>query len=539
MPRGSMKRSKRCKLKARNRRSAMAKRMRPTHSFKSLHLDPLEGRYLLAADFGDAPAPYPTLMANGGAEHTATGLTLGAVRDMEADGQATPNADGDDNTGSDDEDGVTFGTIQVGALDATVTVNVQGAAGRLDAWIDFNGDGSWGGPGEQIFDNVSVSTGDNSLTFDVPSWALSGPTFARFRLSTAGDLGTGGVAADGEVEDYQVTIIPPAIAGGVFDVQQTISVAADYARSVFAADVDGDGDVDVLSASSFDDKIAWYENDGNPGTPGFTAHTISTAANVASSVFAADVDGDGDTDVLSASVFDDKIAWYENDGNPGTPGFTAHTISTAANGAYSVFAVDVDGDGDTDVLSASSFDDKIAWYENDGSENFTTYTISNAADRAQSVIAADVDGDGDMDVLSASRDDDKIAWYENDGNPEFSARIYSPHDQHRRGLGDAAYLRQTWTAMATPTCSARLKWTTRSPGTRTMEVPAHPDSRPTRSAPPPTLPGACLLRTWTGTVTPTCSARQALMRSPGTRTTGIPARPYSSPTRSAPRPMRP
>ncbi len=45
------------------------------------------------------------------------------------------------------------GTIQVGALDATVTVNVQSAAGKLDAWIDFNGDGSWGGPGEQIFDS--------------------------------------------------------------------------------------------------------------------------------------------------------------------------------------------------------------------------------------------------------------------------------------------------------------------------------------------------------------------------------------------------
>jgi hypothetical protein len=75
--------------------------------------------------------------------------------------------------------------------------------------------------------------------------------------------------------------------------------------------------------------------------------------------------------------------------------------------------VDVDGDGDTDVLSASSFDDKVAWYENDGSENFTTHTITTAADRAYSVFAADVDGDGDTDVLSASYRDDKIAWYEN------------------------------------------------------------------------------------------------------------------------------
>ena len=92
------------------------------------------------------------------------------------------------------------------------------------------------------------------------------------------------------------------------------------------------------------------------------AHTITTAASAARFVFAADVDGDGDIDVLSASYDDNKIAWYENDGSEA---FTPRTITTAAAGASSVFAADVDGDGDTDVLSASRFDDKIAWYEND------------------------------------------------------------------------------------------------------------------------------------------------------------------------------
>ncbi|MEZ6124281.1 MAG: VCBS repeat-containing protein [Planctomycetaceae bacterium] len=87
-------------------------------------------------------------------------------------------------------------------------------------------------------------------------------------------------------------------------------------------------------------------------------------------------------------------------------------ISTAADGAYSVFAADVDGDGDLDILSASSRDDTIAWYENDGNQVFTKRVISTAADGAYSVFAADVDGDGDLDVLSASYSDDTIAWYE-------------------------------------------------------------------------------------------------------------------------------
>ena len=79
--------------------------------------------------------------------------------------------------------------------------------------------------------------------------------------------------------------------------------------------------------------------------------------------------------------------------------FTEHAISTSADHAVSVYAADVDGDGDMDVLSASTADHKIAWYENDGSESFTEHSISTSADGASSVHAADVDGDGDLDVL--------------------------------------------------------------------------------------------------------------------------------------------
>ena len=131
---------------------------------------------------------------------------------------------------------------------------------------------------------------------------------------------------------------------GSFGAQQVISTLADVARSVFAADVDGDGDTDVLSASVNDDEIAWYENTDGQGT--FSAQqVISTLADGARSVFGADVDGDGDTDVLSASYEDDEIAWYENTDGQGT--FSAQQlISTLANGAQYVFAADVDGDGD-------------------------------------------------------------------------------------------------------------------------------------------------------------------------------------------------
>lgn len=203
---------------------------------------------------------------------------------------------------------------------------------------------------------------------------------------------------------------------GSFGSKQVVCDSAIEAHSVYAADMDGDGDMDILSASLSDDKIAWYQNNGS-GTFG-AQQVISTAADGPTSVRAADIDGDGDMDVLSASYNDDKVAWYQNDGS-GSFG-SQQVITTSADGAIYVYAADIDGDGDVDVLSASTDDDKIAWYQNDGSGSFGEQKlVTSSTDFPRSVYAADMDGDGDMDVLSASAWDDKIAWYQNNGSGSF------------------------------------------------------------------------------------------------------------------------
>ena len=193
-------------------------------------------------------------------------------------------------------------------------------------------------------------------------------------------------------------------------------------RSVHAADLDGDGDIDVLSASANDDKIAWYENEG--GGAFSDQRVITTDADEAQSVYAADLDGDGDIDVLSASANDDKIAWYENEG--GATFSEQKVITTGVRAAKAVYAADLDGDGDIDVLSASNDHhyQEIAWYENGGDATFSEQKVITTDVRyAQAVYAADLDGDGDIDVLSASSGDDKIAWYENRGDGTFSEQI--------------------------------------------------------------------------------------------------------------------
>ena len=232
-----------------------------------------------------------------------------------------------------------------------------------------------------------------------------------------------------------MTATPTIISGVVTDVTMNIISSTpsftlsnvtsntDSPHSVFAEDLDNDGDLDVVAAYNILDKIIWYENDGAE-TPSWSPHTITSSADGAYGVYAADIDGDGDIDVLSAAYNDNEIAWYENDGNS-DPSFTKNTIATTAQDARDVFAIDLDNDGDLDVLSASFDDDTIAWYENDGGVNpsWTANDIYTNADGAIAVFAIDLDGDGDVDIVSASAGDDTITWYENDGqsNPSWTA----------------------------------------------------------------------------------------------------------------------
>lgn len=158
-------------------------------------------------DWGDAPDPsYPTLQASSGANHTiVSGLQLGTLIDAESDGQPNATATGDDNDGTNDDDGITFTSALIpgGATNYTANVPVMCI---LNAWIDFDGNGSWADAGEQVETNTVLNAGTNNLNFLVPVTATIGTTFARFRVNSQGNLSYTGSASDGEVEDYQVTI---------------------------------------------------------------------------------------------------------------------------------------------------------------------------------------------------------------------------------------------------------------------------------------------------------------------------------------------
>ena len=198
----------------------------------------------------------------------------------------------------------------------------------------------------------------------------------------------------------------------VFPTEYAIDGSFDGVWSVYAADMDGDGDLDVLGSAVIADDIAWWENSVGDGTA-WTEHTVDESFNGARLVFAGDVDGDGDLDVLGAAFDADDIAWWENTSGDGTA-WTKYTIDGSFDGATSVYASDVDGDGDLDVLGTAAIDGDIAWWENTAGDGtaWTEHTVDDSFN-GSSVYAADVDGDGDTDVLGAAAGTDDINWWEN------------------------------------------------------------------------------------------------------------------------------
>ena len=161
-------------------------------------------------DWGDAPAPYPTTLADNGARHAIVpvGPYLGSaldVPDSEADGQPSPGADGDNLTGSNDENGIVFTTALIAGQDAQMQVTVSRAGGVLEGWIDFNGDGDWDDSGE-AFEFPVFSPGSPTFGVPIPSGAVAGTTYARFRISSSRIGSPTGYALNGEVEDYEVQI---------------------------------------------------------------------------------------------------------------------------------------------------------------------------------------------------------------------------------------------------------------------------------------------------------------------------------------------
>ena len=250
--------------------------------------------------------------------------------------------------------------------------------------------------------NVSRALRRSLLAF-APLALLAGSSFAQGLNWTAVMFGV-------------TTMSPMAMQEATFGPPQVVATAVEAANSVYATDLDGDGDVDALSVSQGGDWISWYENQGS-GVFG-SQQVITTDVNGPYQIYCCDLDGDEDPDVLSASTQDGKIAWYENLGGGA---FGAQQVIDIQGLAFSVYATDLDGDGDADVMSASEGSASFFWYENLGNAIFGPPQVLATQSYARMVRAADLDGDGDADILTASHlgGGNGVGWVENLGEGTF------------------------------------------------------------------------------------------------------------------------
>lgn len=196
------------------------------------------------------------------------------------------------------------------------------------------------------------------------------------------------------------------------------SVQTSYdARVIDVADLDADGDQDIIAAGFTEDTIDWWQNDGTPEDGGWTKLTIGSSLNGAYGVYVVDVDGDGDKDVLATAYIADDVVWYENDGTPGNGGWTINTIDANFDGAAFIMGTDLDGDGDRDVIVGANAGNAIGVYANNGAADptFTLHTLDASADGVSGFDVADVDGDGKTDILAANTTDNQVKWYKNNG----------------------------------------------------------------------------------------------------------------------------
>ncbi|MBD3166065.1 hypothetical protein GF324_05680, partial [bacterium] len=180
-----------------------------------------------------------------------------------------------------------------------------------------------------------------------------------------------------------------------------------------ATDLDGDGDLDAIGLAGDTGTLTWWENTDGSGTS-YTEHTIDNSATGLTSLHAADFDGDGDQDLLSAKPTTNTISWWENTDGTGL-NRTTHTVDAAVSSVQSVYPADLDGDNQMDVVGASPDDDLLLWWKNDNGTGltWTEALIYQGLAGITHVEAADIDVDGDTDVLVVSPGQNTLVWFSN------------------------------------------------------------------------------------------------------------------------------
>ncbi|SFU71068.1 Por secretion system C-terminal sorting domain-containing protein [Pustulibacterium marinum] len=268
------------------------------------------------------------------------------------------------------------------SLDAGFTIYTQIAVG------DFNNDG-WE-------DVVSIGDANNELKIFINNNLSFTETVLDTWFFFDSDITTADIDNDNDLDIIAVagdTIKVLYNDGNANFTMEAIShpMIEDFIE-VTTTDIDADGYLDIITGGS---NTSVYKN--NEGTITYNPTLSNSSINQSDSflIRGADVDGDGDTDLIIADHINDGVKWYANDGNNNFT--TSQIVSDSGVQIYNGEIADFNNDGAIDIIISEEFD--VVLFTNDGDGNFTTTTVQDTEDLISEVTTADLNNDTLPDII--------------------------------------------------------------------------------------------------------------------------------------------
>jgi len=228
----------------------------------------------------------------------------------------------------------------------------------------------------------------------------------------------------------------PELVRGIVWTEYAISSDFSGPSSISWSDMNDDGRPDIISTAINTNQVCWFENDGgNP--PGWTPHLVTDTFVSACSAWPCDLDGDGDLDLACAAWTAGRVAWFENAGGT-PPAWIEHPINNSFLQAHEICAADLDRDGDPDLLAVAAQSSQVAWWENCGGTPIAwiKHLVRSSYQGGRSVCVRDINADGEPDILGTAANSQEVTiWF---GTPD-SSWIQQVVDNQMNGAHQARF----------------------------------------------------------------------------------------------------